>query len=92
MPLASDDKAPPVVANGTSISTDTLAPVCAGLAGKVNAFLEETGGGELLERVRGQTRVALGVIEKALGMYRLVSLFAICSGKKDFILIVRKPR
>ncbi|CAG8961633.1 hypothetical protein HYFRA_00006170 [Hymenoscyphus fraxineus] len=88
MPLASDDKAPPVVANGTSISTDTLAPVCAGLAGKVNAFLEETGGGELLERVRGQTRVALGVIEKALGMYSLEEISLSYNGGKDCLVLL----
>lgn len=66
MPLASDDKAP--VTNG--VGKEGIAPICAGLAGRVNSFLGETGGGELLGKVRAQTRVAMGVIERALGMYR----------------------
>lgn len=79
MPLASDDRAP--ITNGT-VRKEGIAPICAGLAGKVNSFLEETDGGELLGQVRAQTRGALGVIERALGMYRFVCLFILLGKRK----------
>jgi FAD synthetase len=60
-----DDNAP--VINGHSPS---IAPICALLAARVNAFLETEAPTPLLKAVQEQTRVALGVISTALERYR----------------------
>jgi FAD synthetase len=59
--------------NGHGINNDnSIRPICAAIAARVNAFLDEKAETELLRTVQVQTRIALGVIKEALEKYRLV--------------------
>lgn len=64
-PEDTGDNAPTV--NGHN---ETILPICARLAARVNAFLETEAATPLLKAVQEQTRVALGVISAALERYR----------------------
>jgi FAD synthetase len=71
-PTDTGDQAP--VTNGhdnnRDVEKESILPICAALAKRVNAFLESEPETELLRRVQEQTRSALGVISTALDRYR----------------------
>jgi hypothetical protein len=56
----------------TNTNTRPLSEVCADLHGRVSRFLEATPEDETKRQTQQQTRIALGVIEKALEEYRYV--------------------
>lgn len=64
-PEDTGDKAPTVNAHN-----ETILPICARLAARLNVFLETEAPTPLLKAVQEQTRVALGVISTALDRYR----------------------
>jgi hypothetical protein len=76
---ATDDNTP-IVTNGIPNppldNADTIAPVCAKVYEKVNAFLNAEVEGEFLKGVQKQTRIALGVIEECLEKYRYIPSYS----------------
>lgn len=56
------------IANGYEI--ESIYPTCAGLAERIDNFLETEAPTPLLKAVQEQTRIALGVIGTALERYR----------------------
>jgi FAD synthetase len=70
-PQASDTDDQRPVINGYDASiTDSIQPICAALAARVNAFLASEAPTPILKQVQAQTRIALGVIDEALEKYR----------------------
>jgi FAD synthetase len=69
VPEDTDDNAP--VVNGND---DSILPICAALAARVNAFLDTEAQTPLLKAVQEQTRVSLGVISETLERYRYLLL------------------
>lgn len=67
---------------------DSIRPVCAALAAKVNTFLETEAPTPLLKAVQEQTRVALGVISQALDTYRLEEISLSYNGGKDCLVLL----
>ncbi|KAG9235840.1 hypothetical protein BJ875DRAFT_256374 [Amylocarpus encephaloides] len=87
MPEATDDNAP-IIPNGNDNTSTTIAPICAEVAAKVNAFLESEPESPLLRRVQEQTRIALGVIGEALERYSLEELSLSYNGGKDCLVLL----
>ncbi|KAH7411041.1 phosphoadenosine phosphosulfate reductase [Cadophora sp. MPI-SDFR-AT-0126] len=87
MPLSAPedtgDKAPTV--NGHN---DTILPICARLAARLNDFLETEAPTPLLKAVQEQTRVALGVISTALDRYSLEEISLSYNGGKDCLVLL----
>jgi FAD synthetase len=85
MPLCApekpDDNAP--VINGHD---ESILPICAKLAARVNAFLETEAETPLLRAVQEQTRVALGVISTALDRYRYSSFLLLAQLDTNVVL------
>lgn len=81
MPPSTDDKCTPVI-NGHAGEGDegqTISPICAALAERVNAFLDSDAPTPLLKAVQQQTRTALRVIAECLEKYRWVpTSFSTC--------------
>lgn len=67
-----DDKFAPSPSLPNGGASATILPICAEIAGRVNAFLESEQETPLLKQVQEQTRVALGVISTALERYKFV--------------------
>ncbi|PMD13673.1 adenine nucleotide alpha hydrolases-like protein [Hyaloscypha hepaticicola] len=82
-PEKTDDNAP--VINGHDAS---ILPLCAELAGRVNAFLETEAATPLLRAMQEQTRVALGVISTALDRYSLDEISLSYNGGKDCLVLL----
>ena len=72
-PLTNGDvKSPSMNGNDKGDSDNSIAPVCAELATRINAFLEEDVKTDILRDVQKQTRIALGIIEECLQKYTYV--------------------
>jgi len=82
-PEDTGDKAPTV--NGHN---ETILPICARLAARLNAFLETEAPTPLLKAVQEQTRVALGVISTALDRYSLEEISLSYNGGKDCLVLL----
>lgn len=80
-----DDQLP--VINGHDASS-TIQPICAALAARVNAFLASEAPTPILKQVQEQTRIALGVIDKALEKYSLEEISLSYNGGKDCLVLL----
>ncbi|GAD99193.1 hypothetical protein THITE_2171095 [Paecilomyces variotii No. 5] len=66
----------------------TLLEICNELKQKVTAFLEQSTEDELIQRVQGQVRTSMQVIEEALRRYRLEELSLSYNGGKDCLVLL----
>lgn len=75
MPPSTDDNYTPVINGhlGGGEEGQTISPICAALAERVNNFLESDAPTPLLKAVQRQTRTALGVIAECLEKYRYIT-------------------
>ncbi|TGZ84202.1 adenine nucleotide alpha hydrolases-like protein [Ascodesmis nigricans] len=91
-PAATKAGAPTLPAKLPNASTDpageTLEEVCSRLNQKVTGFLEMPAKTDLSRRVQEQTRISLGVIEKALEEYTLDQLSLSYNGGKDCLVLL----
>jgi len=87
-PRASDTDDQRPVINGHDASPDTILPICAALAARVNAFLASEAPTPILKQVQAQTRIALGVIDEALERYSLEELSLSYNGGKDCLVLL----
>lgn len=67
-----EEDASPCPANITPAKTPSLEAVCEDIHGRISAFLDKPPDSELRRRVQEQTRISIGVIEKALNDYECV--------------------
>ncbi|KAJ9220400.1 hypothetical protein DTO169C6_7289 [Paecilomyces variotii] len=85
-----DSRVNGIIARAPPPSSDprTLSEICHELRQKVTAFLEQSTGDELIQRVQRQVRVSIHVIEEALTRYRLEELSLSYNGGKDCLVLL----
>lgn len=72
--------------HGEADASTTLSEVCADVHSRVSAFLSATPKSDLMKRTQEQTRISLGIMEKALQDYEYVVVFHFV---KENMFIVR---